>query len=117
QAILNVLGSMRFLDLISDAMRQPSFPGQTVLGERGENLSSVLRAICEDKRGKETLLSWLRELTPMDAVDFEFTTDPIGRVYLILVERNGQRTSAYSASDGTLRLLAMIAALLGPEPA
>ena len=34
-----------------------------------------------------------------------------------LIERNGQRTSAYSASDGTLRFLAMISALLGPKPA
>jgi predicted ATPase len=33
-----------------------------------------------------------------------------------LVEKGGRQISAYSASDGTLRFLAMIAALLGPEP-
>jgi len=111
------LNYMRFLDLNPDAMRQPSLPGQTVLGDRGENLSSVLQAICQTKEGKETLLSWLQELTPMDAVDFEFNSDLQGRVTLIIKEKNGQLTSAYSASDGTLRFLAMIAALLGPEAA
>ena len=53
----------------------------------------------------------------MDARDFEFATDLTGRILLVLVEGNGQRTSAFSASDGTLRFLAMIAALLGPKPA
>ena len=35
------LKSMRFLDLSPEAMRRPSIPGQTTLGDRGENLSSV----------------------------------------------------------------------------
>jgi predicted ATP-dependent endonuclease of OLD family len=109
------LGSMRFLDLSPEAMRRPSFPGQVTLGDRGENLSSVLQAICEDSHRKEALIQWVQELTPMDAADFEFPADQIGRVLVTLIEEDGQRTTAYSASDGTLRFLAMIAALLGPE--
>jgi predicted ATPase len=109
--------SMRFLDLSPDAMRMPSIPGQAILGDRGENLSSVLELICSDESRKETLLDWIRELTPMDAVDFEFQSDAAGRILLTLVERSGIRTSAYSVSDGTLRFLAKIAALLGPEAA
>lgn len=112
-----VLGSMRFLDLSPDAMRRSSLPGQTVLGDRGENLSSVLQAICQIEEGKKTLLSWLQELTPMDTVDFGFVPDLQGGVTLIIKEKNGQQTSAYSASDGTLRFLAMAAALLGEEAA
>jgi predicted ATPase len=111
------LGSMRFLDLSPEKMRLPSFPGQVILGDQGENLSSVLQAICEEGPRKAALLEWVRELTPMDAVEFEFTPDQIGRVLLTLVETGGRRTSAYSASDGTLRFLAMAAALLGPDPA
>jgi predicted ATPase len=114
---LDTFASMRFLDLNPDAMRLPSFPGQTVLGDRGENLSSVLQAICAEAEQKRTLVQWLRELTPMDAVDFEFPTDQIGRVLVTLVEEDGRRTTAYSASDGTLRFLGMLAALLGPNPA
>jgi predicted ATPase len=109
--------SMRFLDLSPDAMRIPSLPGQTVLGDRGENLSSVLMGICSDRKRKKGLLEWIRELTPMDAKDFKFPADATGRVLLKLVEEGGTETSAYSASDGTLRFLAMIAAFLGTEPA
>lgn len=115
--LMGSFASMRFLDLSPDAMRLPSFPGQVVLGDRGENLSTVLQAICEDPAKKRALTEWLRELTPMDATDFEFPTDLTGRTLLTLVEESGQRISGYSASDGTLRFLAMIAALLGPEPA
>ena len=117
QYVADELISMRFLDLNPDAMRNPSFPGQITLGDRGENLSSVLQAICADEARKQALVSWLQALTPMDAVDFEFPADPIGKIVAILIEFSGRRTTAYSASDGTLRFLAMLAAMLGPEPA
>lgn len=117
QPVIDAFSSCRFLDLSPTAMRLPSIPGQVVLGDRGDNLSSVLQAICADEAKKAALLDWVRQLTPMDAVDFDFAGDQTGRVLLTLVEADGQRTSAYSASDGTLRLLAILAALLGPEPA
>ena len=117
RATLQAFNDMRFLDLNPEAMRLPSFPGQTILGDRGENLSSVLLDICQDPQKKETLLEWIQELTPMDAKDFEFPTDFTGKTLLTLVEDSGQKISAYSASDGTLRFLAMIAALLGSDPA
>lgn len=117
QLLLARLASVRFLDLSPERMRQPSFPGQTVLGDQGENLSSVLQAIAEDSSRREALLEWVRELTPMDAVDFKFPPDQIGRVLVTLIEKDGRHISAYSASDGTLRFLAMAAALLGPKPA
>jgi predicted ATPase len=56
----------------------------------------------------------------MDAVDLEFQIDPLDphrRVTVTLLEGNGQRIKALSASDGTLRFLGMLAALLSPEPA
>ncbi|MEY3866547.1 MAG: hypothetical protein RLZZ338_438 [Cyanobacteriota bacterium] len=117
QKSLEALNDMRFLDLNPDAMRLPSFPGQTILGDRGENLSSTLLDICQNPEKKETLLEWIQELTPMDAKDFEFPTDFTGKTLLTLVEENGQKISVNSASDGTLRFLAMIAALLGSDPA
>lgn len=117
KSTLQALSSMRFLDLDPDVTRMPSLPGQSILGDRGENLSSVLLDICQDPQKKETLLEWIQELTPMDAKDFEFPTDFTGKILLSLVEENGQKISAYSASDGTLRFLAIIAALLGAEPA
>ncbi len=111
------LANMRFLDPSPDRMRRPSFPGQTVLGDRGDNLPTVLKEICSDPKRRDTLVEWTRELTPMDVEDFEFPADPTtGRVQLALRESGGRSISAYAASDGTLRFLAMLAALLGPSP-
>lgn len=114
---IDLLESIRFLDLVPDAMRIPSLPGSNVLGDRGENLSSVLLEICEDAAIKSALMEWLKQLTPLDVVDFEFIPDQQGKVLVTLVESDGKRTSAYSASDGTLRFLAVIAALLAPTAA
>lgn len=111
------LGSMRFLDLAPEAMRLPSLPGQDILGDRGENLSSVLQAIHAKEQTKAALTNWIRALTPLDVVDFDFVPDQTGKILVSLIEKDGRKTSAYSASDGTLRFLAMIAALLGPSPA
>ena len=118
QRIIDSFASMRFLDLAPDRIRQPSFPGQTTLGDSGENLPTVLREICADPERRETLTEWTRELTPMDVRDFEFPVDPIsGRVQLLIRDADGRRVSSYSASDGTLRFLAILAALLGTDPA
>ncbi len=118
RSLLNLFAGIRFLDLVPEAMRKPAFPGQTVLGDSGENLPTALQAICTDPARKSVLMDWVRELTPMDVVDFEFPTDPItGLVQLTLKERSGNIVSAYSASDGTLRFLAMLASLLGKNPA
>ena len=114
-SLLSMLGNMRFVEPSPERMREPSIPGATMLGDSGENLPSVLEAICADSQRGRTLMSWLQELTPMDVKDFDFPRDPSGRVHLHIVERNGRKVSAYSASDGTLRFLGILAALLGPN--
>ncbi len=113
--IHSVLGCMRFFDFVPERMRQPSFPGQTVLGDGGENLATVLCEICADDTRGRNLISWLEELTPMDVKGFEFPRDPSGRIHLQIVERNGRKVSAYAASDGTLRFLGLLAALFGTD--
>ena len=108
------LQEMRFLEPSPERMREPSFPGVTTLGDNGENLPSVLQAICTDSQRGRSLMSWLQELTPMDVKDLDFPRDPSGRVHLQIVERNGRKVSAYSASDGTIKFLGILAALLSP---
>ena len=116
--VIEALENMRFLDLIPDRLRQPAFPGQTILGDSGDNLPTVLRDICSDAKQKETLIDWTRDLTPMDVVDFEFPVDEVtGLVQLVVCEMNERKFSAQSISDGTLRFLAMLAALLSKNPA
>lgn len=112
-----LISSMRFLEPNPVMMRLPSTPGQRILSDNGENLSSVLHTIYQDTSLRKALIQWVQQLTPMDVVDFKFIPDPTGRILLTLVEEDGQEISAYSASDGTLRFLAMLAALLSPEPA
>ena len=113
--VSQALAGMRFWDLSPELMRHPAFPGSP-LGDRGESLPAVLEEICADPARRSVLAAWLQELTPMDVSDFAFPRDPSGLVHLLLCETNGRRVSADSASDGTLRFLAMLAVLLGKEP-
>jgi predicted ATPase len=118
RAFLRTIRSVRFLELDPNSLRRPSIPGQTELGDKGENLSSVLQAICADAAAKESLLEWTRELTPLDVIDLKFPEVSLeGKIQLQLVEQGGREISAESASDGTLRFLAFAAAVLGTEPA
>ena len=113
--LCSAIQSMRFLEPSPKQMREPSIPGATTLGDYGQNLPTVLESICADADRKQTLLSWFEELTPMDVAGFEFPRDPSGRVHLQIVERNGRKVSANSASDGTLRFLGILATLLNED--
>ena len=116
EIVRRAFANMRFLDLEPQRMRLPAFPGQTVLGDGGENLPTVLREICSDPKLESRLAEWIRELTPMDVQAFEFPIDSTtGWVQLVIRESDDRRVSAYGASDGTLRLLAVLAALLGDQ--
>ena len=118
EPIIDALSSMRFLDPAPDRMRLTAYPGQTVLGDRGENLPAVLNDIYADPERRRLLTSWTRELTPMDVSSFEFPIDRYDdRIRLFIQERNGRKVSAHSASDGTLRFLTLLAAMFGTDPA
>lgn len=112
-----VLGQMRFWDFAPNRMREPVVPGQTVLDDSGANLPAVLRSICADPKRKANLISWTQELTPLDVADFEFPTDAAGRVQLVVCEDENRKFSAHSISDGTLRFLAALAAMLDGDAA
>ena len=109
------LGSMRFIELLPERLREPAVPGTRTLGSYGQNLATALEAICADPGAHDLLTSWIQELTPMDVKAFEFPRDPGGRVHLMIVDNNERRVSARSASDGTLRFLALLALLLDHE--
>ncbi len=114
QLVVDFLSSMRFVELSPNLMREPVFPNQTRLGNQGQNLPAVLNEICADAKRKRNLADWIDKLTPMDVRGFEFPSDPSGRIHL-KIQEPGIAISAYSASDGTLRFLAMLAALLGKD--
>ena len=114
QQVIDTLAGIRFLDPLPDHMRKSSFPRQTVLGDSGENLPTVLEEICADPKRSAVLHDWARDLTPMDLKKIDFEHDSLtGQVRLVICETNKRKVSAYSASDGTLRFLAILAAMLG----
>jgi predicted ATPase len=85
----------------------------------GANLSSVLYDLCAKKKGKERVLAFIRSLPEQDIRDIDFLETPRNEVMLQLTESFGGRRHAWDAgvlSDGTLRVLAVAAALLSaPE--
>ena len=114
--VAGTLADMRFLDPSPRQMCEPAFPGQVVLGDSGENLPTVLQAICDDPKRRQTLLEWTRELTPMDVADFRFAAESSGKIQFSIAESNGKATSSQCVSDGTLRFLGLLAALFGEGP-
>ena len=113
--LIRAIRTTRFWEFSPNILREPSVPGARTLGDYGQNLPTVLEGICADAARKQTLLSWFEELTPMEVAGFEFPRDLSGRVHLQIVERNGRKISANSASDGTLRFLGILAALLSDD--
>ena len=114
QSVVDSLASMRFVEFLPERMREPVFPSQTRLGDHGENLPAVIKEICTDPKRKQLFANWIDELTPMDVQNFAFPDDPSGRIHL-KIQESGREISAFGASDGTLRFLAMLAALLGKD--
>ncbi len=114
--VIDEINRVRFFDFIPDRMREPHSPSLEALGDSGEYLPVVLQKICDDPKRESVLIDWLRELTPMDVKDFDFPPDPSDKVHLVIREENGMKVRADSASDGTLRFLGMLAALLDTNP-
>lgn len=115
--VQKILHSMRFVDFAPQALRKSSKVGQKTLGDKGQNLASVLMNLCEDEQRKSTLVEWVETLTPMDARDFEFDiAKHSNEVTLVLVEKDGTKTPMQSASDGTLRFLGLLALLFQDDP-
>ena len=116
ERLFSLFRNTRFLDFSPDHLRQPSQRSGLVLSDSGRNLPAALEAICLEPDRKIILLSWLHELVPMDVEDFEFPLDANGHTQLLVVERSGRRVSSDSASDGTLRFLGVLTALLTQQP-
>lgn len=108
--VTETLAVLRFLEVTPDAVRKYVHPKQATLGDNGENLSAVVRALGGTER--RALLEWLDELTPQDIRDFHFFENPQGHVLLGVEETGGRVISAYSMSDGSLRFLALVTLLM-----
>jgi predicted ATPase len=134
------LSSILFLDPVPARMREYSFPSEKRLQGDGTNLSGVLfnllgignqttaNAIASSDRRitdeniiatqRKDILSFIQSLPEQDISGLDFLKEPRGGVMVQLIETFGGESQLYDASllsDGTLRVLAIAAAMLSAE--
>ncbi len=112
-AVRSALRDIIFLDIQPSLMRnyRPTKAGQ--LGASGENVSPILYALREnDPDCFEDIVDWLGELCAPAIEGIEFDKTKLDEVMFFLVEKGGRQVSARSVSDGTLRFLGELVALL-----
>ena len=109
------LADVTFLDPRPSLMRGYGFKTERHLTRSGANLSGVLYNLCRETETKQELLEFVRALPEQDVTAIDFIETARGEVMLGLRETFGGRTTSYDAtllSDGTLRVLAVAAAIL-----
>lgn len=123
-----LLAAILFLDPVPAQMREYAFPSDKDLQGNGRNVSAVLFNLWgrEEQAQNEphasnrvAILSFIQSLPEQDIVSLSFLEEPRGGVMVQLTETFGGRTDQRDASllsDGTLRVLAIAAAMLSaPE--
>ncbi len=116
--VADALTSLVMLDPRPDAMRSYAFAEDRRLFADGSNVSAVLAQLCGDEAARAEVLRFVRNLPEQDIAGIEFLRGPRNDVMVELVESFGGKTSKVDAtmlSDGTLRVLAIAAALLSVE--
>jgi predicted ATPase len=115
RTLREMLEQILFLDPNPSRMRDYSFIVNKTLQGDGANLSSVLYDLCENQGEKQAILAFIQALPEQDIRDVKFITTPRNEVMLQLTESFAQQERTWDAallSDGTLRVLAIVAALL-----
>lgn len=122
------LSAMLFLNPTPAQMRNYAFPSDALLQENGSNVSAVLFNLWgRDEQAHEpcyaanraTLLNFIQSLPEQNIVRLSFLEEPRGGVLLCLTETFGNVEHDYHAgllSDGSLRVLALAAAMLSAAP-
>lgn len=110
QNYIRAVRSFFFLDIQPRLMRAPSPLGRT-LGLSGEHIAAAVHALSPSKR--QDVADWLSELCAprIKSLEPEFI-EKVQEVFLFIEEEDGTRVSARSMSDGTLRFLGTLVALM-----
>ncbi len=107
------LRSWSYYNFSPDALRQPDvIVNKDYLSSNGANLSRVLFALHNEKpRIERQLIDTVRVLEPQLEY-FSFSSAGSEHVHLFAEEKSGNRLSARSLSDGTLRFIGMVYVIL-----
>ncbi len=119
ETVIESLKNILALDPVPQSMRDYTRISDYDLRVNCENISSVMRHMCEDKGKKKQLLDVIRDLPENEVTDIEFIETKIGDVIFALKEKYMNSTELVDArklSDGTLRCIAMIVAALVSAP-
>jgi predicted ATPase len=118
RATESLLSRILFLDPSPQSMRNYSFSSDSALLGNGSNISAVLYNLV-NREGfpsqKQEILNFIKSLPEQDISDIGFLEGPRGEVMVTLTETFGNESRKMDAgvlSDGTLRVLAVAAALL-----
>jgi len=121
------LSAILILDPVPARMREYSFSSEKRLRDDGENLSGVLFNLWGNDdvadndpyvSHRKDILSFIQSLPEQDISGLGFLKEPRGGVMVTLTETFGGSSLPYDASllsDGTLRVLAIAAAMLSAE--
>jgi predicted ATPase len=112
--VREAMRTLAFLDIQPSRMRDYRPKHAATLGTSGENISPVLCGMSASLRAD--VMGWLEELCAPVIEGIEFDETRLGEVMFFLVERGGAKLSARSVSDGTLRFLGLVTALLTATP-
>ena len=110
--LVGTLSKGFFLQPDAHQMRNYVRISKNKLASNGQNVSSVLFRICENEKYKVEILRIISELPDNKIEDIDFITTKLNDVMLILKESFYEtEMDARQLSDGTLRCLAILAAV------
>jgi AAA15 family ATPase/GTPase len=118
ERVVTHLKNIRIVMPVPSEMRSYVRVSDTDLRTNCDNISAVLNKMCKDKKYKERLLEIVKELPENDIIDIEFIETKIGDVTFALREKylnSSELVGANLLSDGTLRCIAALAAVLIAE--
>lgn len=111
------LSQTLFLDPVPSLMRNDSYPSKR-LESNCANLAGVLYELWQNEAHRNGILDFICSLPEQNIQNIDFHRDHRGQVSLQLLEQFGKQQRLISSellSDGTLRVLAIAAALLSSE--
>lgn len=108
-----VLKRIQNLALVPQELREAGGPGAETIQETGRDFPALLKRVWEEPQKQIDVIAWLRELTPTNIQKLGFVNDPDQRIHLQVHEGGGGNFGVHNVSDGTLRFLAVLTAILG----
>ena len=115
EEVLAALSSVFILDPVPHQMREYVPDKDVRLRRNAENLSAVLASLLKDEATRGILLEMTRSLSEAQVSEIDTVSSDLGDMMVTIRERIGsteQPMPARLMSDGTLRFLAIAAALL-----